>query len=537
MKVLLLLAVIFALVLANTDNTDRVIRGYQQQITAGALSSRLHFFASDFFEGRETGTRGQKLAAHYLVSEYRELGLSPYFQSFTVYRRTPKHTRLDLTINGNQVASSTFSAEHHDDLSFFYAGGLVGATGGVVFGGYGSAEEKVNYNGKWLLILEDESAQFIHKRSGIMKAGKPKGVLIVSDRNFAERAAQASQNAQRLGALSLVESSDFPPTFAISTKLADQLLAPSSQTIANLKKQKSTVFELDKSVNVTATVERSAPVTTENVLALIEGTDPKLKQEVLVISSHYDHLGINPALKGDQIYNGAADDGSGVVASLELARWFVKAKQDGHGPRRSILFINFTGEETGLLGSTYYSQRPVIPWERTVADINMDGVAGIDLKHPTQSKNYIYILGHAELSTELVDLAKRVNRTTGVNLELTPNQGFGSDQYNFETQFIPYLYYSTGLTEHYHQPADEPNTIDYEHFARVVRLLFATAWEGADQDARIGGIDRSRLSLTGYTCTPCPFACDDTVYNQPGECPVCGMALVPKYSHKEAQKD
>lgn len=534
MKVLLLLVLAVALVYQNTDKTDQ-IRGYQQQITADALSSRLYFFASDFLEGRETGTRGQKLAAHYLVSEYRQLGLSPYFQPFTVYRRTPKQTRFEVTIGDRRVASSTFSAENHDDLSFFYTGGLVGATGGVVFGGYGSGVEKVNYNGKWLMILEDESTPFINKRSAIWKAGRPKGVLIVSDSiSFAQRAEQASQNAQRLGALSLVESTDFPPTFAISTKLADQLLAPSKQTIASLKKQKPAVFELDKSVNVTATVERSAPLTSENVLALIEGIDPKLKHEVLVISSHYDHLGLNPTLKGDQIYNGAADDGSGVVASLELARWFMKAKQDGHGPRRSILFVNFSGEEKGLLGSTHYSRQPAIPWERTVADINMDGVAGIDLKHPAQSKNYIYILGHEELSTELVDLARGLNRTTGVNLELTPNKGFGSDHTTFETQFVPYIYYSTGLTEHYHQPGDEPNTIDYEHFARVARLIFATAWQVANQDARIRGIDRSRLSLTGYTCPPCPFACDDSVYNQPGECPVCGMALVP--SHKKAQK-
>ncbi|HKR15561.1 MAG TPA: M28 family peptidase [Pyrinomonadaceae bacterium] len=522
MKFLLLLALAVVLVYPNTD-----LHRYQQQITADTLSARLDFFASDFFEGRETGARGQKLAAHYLVSEYRQLGLSPSFQSFTVYRRTPKQTRLEVTIDNRRVASSTFSAEHHDDLSFFYTGGFAEASGGVVFGG--SVGEKVDYNGKWLMILEDESTPFINQRSAIMK-GKPKGVLIVSDDGkFAERAAQASLDAKRLGGLSLVESSDFPPTFAISTKLADQLLAPSKQTIANLKKQKPAVFELDKSVKVTAAVERSAPLTTENVVALIEGVDPKLKQEVLVISSHYDHLGINPALKGDQIFNGAADDGSGVVASLELARLFVKAKQDGHGPRRSILFIHFSGEEKGLLGSTYYSQRPIIPWERTVADINMDGVAGVDAKHPTQSKNYIYILGHEELSTELVDLNKRLNQETGVNLELTPNQGFGSDHYNFEVQFIPYLYYSTGLTEKYHQPGDEPNTIDYEHFARVVRLIFATAWQVANQDVRVRGVDRSRLSLDGYTCRPCPFACDDTVYNQPGECPVCGMALAPRY--------
>ena len=540
-------------------NDPAVLRSYQRLITADGLKSRLYFLASDFFEGRETATRGQKLAAYYLASEYRQLGLTPggtpktsdplesYFQPFNVYRRTPKQARLEVTINGDKVAASTFSADTHDDLSFFSTGGLVNAAGGAVFGGYGLASDYaalsakgISFAGKWLMIFEDDT-QFVNKRSALWKTGKPKGVLVVSDVSastsgkFPERAAQASLNAQGLGALSLVESTDFPPTFAISTRLANQLLAPSKQSVESLK-EKPTVFELDKNVHITATVERSAGLKTENVLAFIEGSDPKLKDEVVIISAHYDHLGINPALKGDQIYNGAADDGSGVVASLELAQWFMRAKRDGFGPRRSILFINFTGEEKGLLGSTYYSQQPVVPWERTVADINMDGVGGLDANHPTLSRNYIYILGTDELSTELINVAKRLNQTTGVNLELTPNQGFGSDHINFEAQLIPHLYYSTGLTEKYHQPEDEPDTIDYDHFAKVVRLIFATAWQVANQDTRVPAIDRSLLTLAGYTCRPCPFACDDHVYDKPGECPVCGMGLVPKYTRASAPK-
>jgi Zn-dependent M28 family amino/carboxypeptidase len=214
----------------------------------------------------------------------------------------------------------------------------------------------------------------------------------------------------------------------------------------------------------------------------------------------------------------------------------MKAKRDGFGPRRSILFLNFTGEEKGLLGSTYYSQQPIVPWERTVADINMDGVGGLDAKHPTQSKNYIYIVGTEELSTELINVAKRLNQPAGVNLELTPNRGFGSDHLNFEAQLIPYLYYSTGLTENYHQPEDEPDTIDYDHLAKVVQLIFATAWEVANQDTRVPAIDRSLLTPAGYTCAPCPFACDDRVYDKPGECPVCGMGLVPKYTRANTKR-
>jgi len=570
---------------ALTDPT--IVRRYQQLITAEGLASKLYFLASDFFEGRETGTRGQRLAAHYLASQYRQLGLtpkgtelasdplsaSPFFQPFTVYRRTPEQSRLEVTIDNRQVASSIFSATAHDDLSFFFNGGFANANAGVVFAGYGIADDKLGYNDyaalsaagisitdKWVLMLEDEpladantsllstpdhkpsswSTQFINKKAALWKAGKPKGVMVVSDAtpmeimSFAERAAQASQNAKRIGTVSLSKNADFPPTFAISSKLANQLLAPSGRSVAELKKQidsslKPFAFDLGNRVRVNAEVEAFAELKTENVLAFIEGADPKLKDEVVIISAHYDHLGIDPTLKGDQIFNGAADDGSGVVACLEMAQWFMKAKRDGVGPRRSILFINFSGEEKGTLGSNYYSNSPVFPWELTVAEINMDGVGGVDAKHPTQSKNYIYVIGRDDLSSELISSAKELNVSLGTNLELTEGRRFNSDQQNFEAQFVPYIYYSTGLTEKYHQVGDEPDTIDYKHFSRVVQLVFANAWRVVNQDARPRSVERNRLTLAGYICPPCSFSCDEAVHDHPGECPVCGMAYRPKY--------
>jgi hypothetical protein len=562
------------------------IRPYQQLITAEGLASRLYFLASDFFEGRETGTRGQRLAAYYLASQYRQLGLTPrgtqtsadplaaesYFQPFSLYRRTPKQSRLNVTIDQTVVASSRFSADTHDDLSYFLTGGFEASSGNVVFAGYGIADDEFGYNdykalsenglsidNKWLLIFQDEPladantsrfptkdhkpstwTQFVNKRSTIWRNGRPKGVLIISDvsplthDSFATRAAQASANTTSIGFLTLASHPDFPPTFAISSKLADQLLEPSGHNVTELKQKidstlKPVVFDLGEKVKVNAEIEPSDPVKTENVLAFIEGTDPKLKDEVVIVSAHYDHLGINPSLKGDQIFNGAADDGSGVVACLEMAQWFIKAKRDGVGPRRSILFINFSGEEKGTLGSNFYSQNPVVPWEQTVADINMDGVGGIDVKHPTQSKNYIYVIGRDDLSKQLIDNAKSVNASLGTNLELSLGRRFNSDQQNFEAQFIPYIYYSTGLTEKYHQPGDEPNTIDYEHFARVVRLVFASAWNAANENTRPTSVDRKRLILAGYVCPACPFGCDEEVHKQGGECPVCGMALTPKY--------
>ena len=558
------------------------------------LAARLHFLASDFFEGRETTTRGQKLAAQYLASQYRELGLAPkgnaktagpfspasYFQPFNVYRRTPEETLLEVSIDGRKIVASKFSREAHDDLTYFLSGDLRNATGGVVFAGYGIADDKLGYNdyaalaaqgtsfdGKWLLILNDEPlenerttllpttdgelskwSQFIFKRSALWKAGRPLGVLVVTDSSprlkgtFAEAAALASSNARRLGGLSLNQHSDAFPAYAVSTKLANQLLAASGHTISDLRQQidrslKPVVFPV-AAVNVAAKADASKNLETENVLAFIEGSDPALKDEVLVISAHYDHLGVNPNLKGDQIFNGAADDGSGVVASLELAQAFMRAKRDGAGPRRSILFINFTGEEKGIMGSAYYVNRqPLIPLEKTVADINMDGVGGFDSKHPTQSRNYIYVVGEGDLSKELIAINRDVNQNAGSQLEFSDHEYFPSDQYNFQVQLVPFIYYSTGLTEHYHQPSDEPQTIDYEHLSRVVQAIFATAWEVANQDARIVAVNRSTLKMVGYVCPPCPYECDDKIYDHPGECPVCGMNLIPRYARSGANGD
>ncbi|HEV2761955.1 MAG TPA: M28 family peptidase [Pyrinomonadaceae bacterium] len=565
-----------------------LVRVYQQTVTPAALASHVYFLASDLLEGRETTTRGQKLAAHYLAREYRRLGLAPkgsvktsdphapsaYFQPFAVYRRQVKETRLEVSIDGRAVASSAFSAEAQDDLSYFMTGDKSDAAGGVVFAGHGIAGERLGYNdlsalaskglsvdGKWVLILDDEpladaatsllptpdrrpsswSTQFINKRRALWNAGRPAGVLVVRDASprfrgtFAEAASAAAPRPQQVGFFSLSRTTLFPPTYAISAKLADRILSPTGRTVADLRREinqtlKPIVFDVG-GVKVSATARQFEPLETENVLAFVEGSDPRLREEVVVISSHYDHLGTDAALAGDPVYNGAADDASGVAASLELARAFMRAKAEGFGPRRSLLFVNFSGEEKGLIGSTHYAQRePAVPLERTIAVVNMDGVGGRDPKHPTGSRNYVYVEGEGELSEELIAINKRVRAATGSSVELTDAPpGFNSDDRSFRAQLVPFIYYSTGLTEHYHRPSDEPHTLDYEHLARVTQLIFATIWQVANQDARPRSVNRAGLRAAGYACPPCPFECDAAVYERPGECPVCGMYLIRKY--------
>ncbi len=569
-----------------TLSEPSMVRLYQQSISPTSLASRLYLLASDYFEGRETTTRGQKLAALYLASQYRTLGLTPmgsakpadalspaaYFQPFQLYRQMPTQTQLEVLVNQSLIASSSFSADKHDDLSYFIRGNMAAVSGGVVFAGYGIADDKLGYNdyaalkakgisidGKWVMILDDEPVASattsllptpehsisdwtnkLSKRVALLGSGKPAGVLEVhlesplTKGTFAEEATQASLNAKRVGQLSLSESSGFPPTFAISQGLANQILASTSNRIEDLRNQidkslKPVVLEAS-GVTLKAAFAKPTALQSENVLAFIEGSDPKLKDKVLIISAHYDHLGLNPNLDGDQIFNGAADDGTGVVACLELAQAFMKAKRDGQGPRRSILFLNFSGEEKGLLGSSFYAyQQPIVPFEKTIANINMDGVGGIDIKHPSKSKNYIYISGTPDLSNDLIEVNKQVSKVLESSVELTDAPGFNSDNKVFQTQLIPYIYYSTGLTEHYHTLRDEPDTIDYEHLARVTQLIFGTAWQIANQDARPTFVDRNRMKLVGYICPPCGFECDDTIYEHNGSCPICGMGLAPKY--------
>ncbi|MFN0277382.1 MAG: M28 family peptidase [Pyrinomonadaceae bacterium] len=579
-----------------TFENPRLVKKYQQTILPEFLASQLYYLASDFFEGRGTGSRGQRMAAHYLASQYRQMGLAPkgnvqtnslspmdYLQPFSLHQVRPKETRLEIIANGNKVSESIFSGEKHDDLSFYAGGGAVDASGGVVFVGYGIADDALGFNefaaltakgisieDKWLIMLADEpladastsvlptenhkisrwTTGFADKRISRWKAGRPKGILVVSDlspRNktaFADAAATAALNTQRQGVLTFYDPAEIPQTFNISAKFANQILASAGQRIEDIKQHidKSvtpSVFEI-KDVNVNSKAIQSPKLETENVLAFIEGSDPKLKDEVIVISSHYDHLGINPLLKGDQIFNGAADDGTGTVATLALAQAFMKAKHDGFAPRRSLLFANFTAEEVGLYGSYYYTNvAPRIPLETMVANINMDGVGGTDLKNPTGSRDYVYITGTKNLSEELIDINQRITKLTGSSLNLTDGVSFGfsSDDRYFRDQLIPYIYYSTGRTEHYHTVGDAPETIDYEHFARVVQLIFANAWQVANQQSRIVGVDRSKLKIEGYVCEECGLACDMETRKKPfaksGVCPICGMNLVPHYVPKK----
>lgn len=533
------------------ENPDLVAR-YLQTITAEDLASHLYFFASDFFEGRETTARGQKMAAEYLAAQYRKMGVAPkgtyetdnphspkaYLQPFPLFES--KFDRAELFIGTSTEPAHVFGGDATDGSFLTMFGGTGENAGTIAFVGYGIGDDELGYNdfaameaagidytGKWVMMLADEpmadaETSLLPTEDGALSTwttgrfnklrpffgsedSAPAGILIVGDLSprggsVADAAMmQAAGSGDDVGSLSLSPPSGntrsrFPTILNVSAELASSLLARDVAVVkadidANLE---PIVFESDVMLRakVSNTVEE---VSSENVVAFIEGSDPILKDEYVVISSHYDHVGMQPA-EDDGIFNGADDDGSGTVTVLEIAEAFAKAKEDGNGPRRSIVFLNVSGEEKGLLGSAYYTDsEPVVPLEKTVTNLNIDMIGRIDPTHPDENTDYVYIIGSNLVSQELHDINIRANETFGSKVQLherfnskdDPNQFYRrSDHWNFGKNNIPFIFFFTGTHPDYHGVDDEPDKIEYDRMAKIAHVIFATAWQVANQDTR-----------------------------------------------------
>ena len=224
----------------------------------------------------------------------------------------------------------------------------------------------------------------------------------------------------------------------------------------------------------------------QNVLAFIKGSEKP--DELIILSAHYDHVGIEDG----EVYNGADDDGSGTVALIEIAKAFQKAKKQGNGPKRSILFLHVTGEEIGLYGSRYYTENPLFPLSNTVVNLNVDMIGRIG-SEKEGNDNYVYLIGSDKLSQELHDVSEAVNkRYTNLELDYTYNDDndpnrfyYRSDHYNFAKKNIPVIFYFNGTHKDYHKHTDTPDKIEYELLAKRSRLIFLTAWEIANREGRI----------------------------------------------------
>ncbi|GAB3525767.1 hypothetical protein GCM10027443_00150 [Pontibacter brevis] len=499
---------------------------YASTVTAADLSRHLTILASDEYEGRNTGEKGQKMAAEYISREFREDGLvgpvqgggNPYYQAFDLERSqwgdgymTVGKEKYLMMQDFFVLGSSPFQTEQAVD---------------VVFAGYGiDADRYSDYtnqdvsgkvvvvlageprgsNGNYLISGTDKASDWGNdyrmKRNAATKHGA-KAVLIVTGTNESEfnsltQRYKAYASRPSIGLRSNGNQETAAAVFispvagaALLSTTPEKLFAHGNQ-VAQAGKPTAANFTAAKDVKI-KTSRESSPLPTENVLGYVEGSDKK--DEVIVVTAHYDHVGVDTTRQGDQIYNGANDDGSGTVAVIELAEAFAQAKKDGFGPRRSILFMTVTAEEKGLLGSEYYSENPVFPLENTVANVNIDMIGRMDTDHEkTNDSNYIYSIGADKLSSELHQINEEMNEKY-VNLKLDytyndendPNRFYyRSDHYNFAKHGIPIVFYFNGVHADYHQPSDEVDKIIFESAEKVARLAFHVTWELANRENRI----------------------------------------------------
>jgi Zn-dependent M28 family amino/carboxypeptidase len=224
-----------------------------------------------------------------------------------------------------------------------------------------------------------------------------------------------------------------------------------------------------------------------NVLGVIEGTDKK--DEYVFVTAHYDHIGMN---SNGQVNNGADDDGSGTVSVMQIGEAFLKAKAEGKGPRRTVVIMTVSGEEKGLWGSEYYSDHPVYPLNKTTVDLNIDMIGRVDTERmKDDTLNYVYVVGHDKLSTDLPVINEGANRKyTNLVLDYKfddPNDPnriyFRSDHYNFARKGVPVLFFYDGmLKSDYHRPGDDIEKIYWPLLEKRARLVFHTAWERANRD-------------------------------------------------------
>ena len=281
-------------------------------------------------------------------------------------------------------------------------------------------------------------------------------------------------------------------TLFISPDLAKSLLGDKVESIIAMRdelrasQKPMEAIALDSKINLNQKVENEI-LLGQNLLGFIEGSD--LKDEIVIVSAHYDHVG----MKGTEVYNGADDNASGTSTVLEIAEALQLGKLMKNGPRRSVLCLMMTGEEKGLLGSEYYVENPVYPIKNTIADVNIDMVGRWGEEYQGTTEPYNYVIGSDRLSMDLHNINEAMNQKYShmlmdykYNAEADPNRFyFRSDHYNFAKNGIPAIFFFNGVHEDYHRLTDTPDKIDLKLMETRGRQIFHTVWELANRDQRI----------------------------------------------------
>ncbi len=504
----------------NTDTNNLMVR-YASEVKAEDIRKHLTVLASDEYEGRETGEKGNDMAAEYISSHFAEVGISPkgingtYYQPITftsagwndtemsingekfkhlwdylgyptVWENTPKFTSNEVTFLGYGIDDPKYSDYKGKDVK----GKVI-----MVYSG-----EPMKKDSTYLITGTKEASPWSEQMKLKLDAAKANGAELVLFVSPELKAFLMKNRKYVLGAsLSLGDLTDMNKNSVqhiyISTSMAEAIIGKKQKKVIKARKK---IQKRGKSKSVALPVKMDGKfdnfknlIKGNNVLGYVEGSD--LKDEVIVVSAHYDHLGI----RGEDIFNGADDNGSGTSTVLDLAEAFYKAKSEGNGPRRSILFLLVTGEEKGLLGSEFFAENPLIPLENIVANVNVDMIGRTDEAHEG-NPNYIYVIGSDRLSTELHAINESANQEfTQLTLDYTYNSEddpnryyYRSDHYNFAKNGIPAIFYFSGVHEDYHRPSDTVEKIMFDKVAKIGNLIFHTTWKLANREKRIV-VDRS----------------------------------------------
>ena len=485
---------------------------YGNTITAEGLKKHLTIVASTEMDGRETGTEGQRKAALYIENQFKQIGLTApsalngYQQFYPLYLDSLSG---ELTVNKKAAVYGVdyiSPATNNDNANI--------KAKKIVFAGYGIEDSAYNdyantdVKGKIVVIFLGEpkkEGKFyisgsnsyskwtypgLSTKLALAKAKGAAGVFVISPMQdvFTQK---SIENSKKTNLYFPHVDAGKPINYALlSHAFAKSILGQNFDTL--LKQAKATqpmsaglIKETKNSVQFKYNKIRVI-VNASNVLGMIEGTDKK--EEYLFLTSHYDHLGNH----NGKIYYGADDDGSGTCGVIAMAEAFAKAKAEGHGPRRTIVFMTVSGEEKGLWGSEYYSDHPVFSLDKTTADLNTDMVGRVDTERKTaDSLNYVYVIGHDKLSSELQGINEGANnQNTQLVLDYKyddPNDQnriyYRSDHYNFARKGVPILFFYDGMLKaDYHQPTDTIEKINFELYEKRMRMIFHTAWEIANRN-------------------------------------------------------
>jgi hypothetical protein len=506
-----------------------------KQITSSDLESYVTFLASPLLKGRKNGEEGLDIAAQYIASQAKLLGLKPangnsYLQPYTVVQKTMDMEKTKVLV----ISPHRDTIKVKEPMYQLIPTGPSDLTieGEVVFAGYGLRLDKYKYNdfenlkteGKILLVMERAPTSEDGKKPRFAEPGllstmgfqmkitglsflKAKAILFVPDPKSGRRSHEESGQglAGYLSSkISLKGEKEenvnpfmamLPKMIFINRSLADALLKNSGHSLEELQKSiddslKPQSFLIpDKLLKITE-VTKSEEKVLNNVTGYIEGRDPLLKKEVVVFSGHFDHLGIS----GNKVNTGADDDASGCAALLSMAKAFESLNKK---PLRSILFLWVSGEEIGLFGSKSYVNNPLFPLDKTVADLNMDMIGRVKeaadstRETPMTGPKSVFVITDSQ-SKDLRSIADNIEKKGTLKLDYSlsgkdnPLQLFSrSDHYNFVMKDIPVLFFSSGIHSDYHTPGDVAGKIDFNKMELITRTMYEIGFTVANRKERI----------------------------------------------------